>query len=260
MVMPQDIVFHLPFAPEASPDADGARQRSLDLYRRQGLVAHPVDRERFLRWDIAGLMAAWVPRAAGDLLDLTVDAVVVATFLDDQFDGPLAARPSRVAAACRAFTDVIASGGVAPAGTGPLIGAFAQVWRRLAHRASPAWLESTGRQFLAGRDPRAGLSAAGAPAPRRAPGAPCARPDRTGRGGDGASVPLAARRADGCRRPGWRLRGDRGAPVPDMLVAPHQDRHPPADLQPARCWRLASVTAYCACATSTSKRAHGSRA
>ncbi|MFF7754755.1 hypothetical protein ACFZCP_37230 [Streptomyces sp. NPDC007971] len=61
-------------------------------------------------------MAAWVPRAVGDLLDLTVDAVVVATFLDDQFDGPLAARPGRVAAACRAFTDVIASGGVAPAG------------------------------------------------------------------------------------------------------------------------------------------------
>ncbi|MGV4983230.1 hypothetical protein ACVB8X_01555 [Streptomyces sp. NRAIS4] len=36
-------------------------------------------------------MAAWAPRAAGDRLDVTVDAVVVATFLDDQFDGPLAA-------------------------------------------------------------------------------------------------------------------------------------------------------------------------
>ncbi|MEU5536970.1 hypothetical protein [Streptomyces sp. NPDC020362] len=104
MVMPQDIVFHLPCAPDVSADADGARRRSLDWCRSQGLVTHPVDRERFLRWDIAGLMAAWVSQAAGDRLDLTVDAVVVATFLDDQFDGPLAARPSRVAAACRAPT------------------------------------------------------------------------------------------------------------------------------------------------------------
>ncbi|KUN09218.1 hypothetical protein AQI95_05060 [Streptomyces yokosukanensis] len=147
MVMPQDIVFHLPFAPDVSPDTDGARQRSLDRCRRQGLVTHPVDQERFLRWDIAGLMAAWVPRASGDQLDLAVDAVVVATFLDDQFDGPLATRPRRVAAACATFIDVISSGGVAPTGAGPLVGAFAQVWRRLAHQASPAWLERTGRHW-----------------------------------------------------------------------------------------------------------------
>ncbi|WP_189956493.1 terpene synthase family protein [Streptomyces alanosinicus] len=145
--MPQDIVFPLPFAPDVGADVDGARRRSLDWCRRQGLVTHPVDQERFLRWDIAGLMAAWVPRAAGDRLDLTVDAVVVATFLDDQFDGPLATQPHRVAASCRAFTDVIASGGVAPAGAGPLIGTFAQVWRRLADQASPAWLEETGRHW-----------------------------------------------------------------------------------------------------------------
>ncbi|AOR30019.1 hypothetical protein BFF78_02055 [Streptomyces fodineus] len=149
--MPQDIVFHLPFAPEVGPDADGARRRSLDWCRRQGLVAHPVDQERFLRWDIAGLMAAWVPRAAGDRLDLTVDAVVVATLLDDPFDGPLAAQPRRVAAACRAFTDVITSGAGAgagaPAGAGPLVCAFGQVCRRLAYQASPAWLESTGRHW-----------------------------------------------------------------------------------------------------------------
>ncbi|MFE9610274.1 hypothetical protein [Streptomyces sp. NPDC006012] len=145
--MPQDIAFHLPFAPDVSPDADDARRRSLDWCARQGLVAHPVNRRRFLRWDIAGLMAAWIPRATGERLDLAVDAVVVATFLDDQFDGPLAAEPRRVAAACRTFTDVIASDGAAPAGAGPLAGAFAQVWRRLAHRASSDWLAATGQHW-----------------------------------------------------------------------------------------------------------------
>lgn len=64
-------------------------------------------------------MAMWSPRAAGDRLDPAVDAVVVATFLDDQFDdGPSADRPGRVAAVCRTFTDVIASDGAAPAGCG----------------------------------------------------------------------------------------------------------------------------------------------
>ncbi|MBB5928329.1 hypothetical protein FHS34_003798 [Streptomyces echinatus] len=145
--MPQDTVFELPFAPDVSPDADGARRRSPDWCRGLGLVTHPVDQQRFLRWDIAGLMAAWLPRATGDRLDPAVDAVVVATFLDDQFDGPLADQPLRVAAACRAFTDVIASAGAVPAGAGPLTAAFAQVWIRLAHRASPAWLESAGQHW-----------------------------------------------------------------------------------------------------------------
>ncbi|MFJ4578346.1 terpene synthase family protein [Streptomyces echinatus] len=145
--MPQDTVFELPLAPDVSPDADGARRRSLDWCRGRGLVTHPVDQQRFLRWDIAGLMAAWLPRATGDRLDMAVDAVVVATFLDDQFDGPLADQPLRVAAACRAFTDVIASAGAVPAGAGPLTAAFAQVWLRLAHRASPAWLESAGQHW-----------------------------------------------------------------------------------------------------------------
>ncbi|MFF5438691.1 hypothetical protein [Streptomyces achromogenes] len=139
--MPQDIAFDLPFEPAVSPDVDAARQRSLRWSRRLGLLRHPADRQRFLSWDIAGLMAAWNPGATGDRLDLTVDAVVVATFLDDQFDGPLAAQPQRVEAACRAFTEVMVTGGVAPPGAGPLIVAFADVWRRLAEEASVAWLE-----------------------------------------------------------------------------------------------------------------------
>ncbi|MEU9338571.1 hypothetical protein AB0D49_36385 [Streptomyces sp. NPDC048290] len=145
--MPQDTVFHLPFTVEVSPDVDGARRRSLDWARRRGLLTHPVDERRFLRWDIAGLMAAWVPRAIGPPLDLAVDAVVVATALDDQFDGPLADRPDLVAAACRDFTTVIATGGTPPPRAGALVDAFADVWRRLARDASPAWLTRTGRYW-----------------------------------------------------------------------------------------------------------------
>ncbi|MGW4027678.1 terpene synthase family protein, partial [Streptomyces sp. NPDC005009] len=57
-------------------------------------------------------------------------------------------QPQRVAAVCRAFTDVITSGGAAPPdGQGPLTGAFAHVWRRLTHQASPAWTERTAEHW-----------------------------------------------------------------------------------------------------------------
>ncbi|MFF7990660.1 hypothetical protein ACFZDG_12840 [Kitasatospora xanthocidica] len=146
--MPQDTAFTLPFRLETSrPDADAARHRSLRWSRRQGLVTNPVDEARFLRWDIAGLMAAWCPRAVGDRLDLTVDAVVIATFLDDHVDGPPADQPDRVAAVCADFATVIATGGQPPEGAGALIRAFGDVWRRLADGASPAWLERTGQHW-----------------------------------------------------------------------------------------------------------------
>ncbi|MFF3066882.1 hypothetical protein [Kitasatospora sp. NPDC057936] len=145
--MPQDTAFTLPFRTLTSPDADAARHRSLLWCRRQGLIAEPVDEVRFLRWDIAGLMAAWNPRASGAQLDLTVDAVVVATFLDDHVDGPLADQPDQVAAVCSDFATVIATGGRPPAGAGPLIRAFGDVWQRLADGASPAWLERTGQHW-----------------------------------------------------------------------------------------------------------------
>ncbi|MFF9481522.1 hypothetical protein [Streptomyces sp. NPDC014733] len=140
-------MFHLPFPPGESPDIDAARQRSLAWCRKQRLVAHPTDEQRFLRWDIAGLMAAWCPRASQDPLDLTVDAVVVATFLDDQIDGPLADRPDQVGDVCQDFTEVISSGGRAPAGAAPLITACAHVWKRLAEGSAPDWLERTGQHW-----------------------------------------------------------------------------------------------------------------
>ncbi|PNE40149.1 MULTISPECIES: terpene synthase family protein [Streptomyces] len=145
--MPQDTVFVLPFSPRVSPDVEAARHRSLAWCRRQNLVTHPVDEQRFLRWDIAGLMATWCPEASRDQLDLTVDAVVVATFLDDHIDSPLADQPDQVDVVCRDFTTVIASEGSSPPHAGPLVTAFAEVWRRLAHGATPGWLERTGQHW-----------------------------------------------------------------------------------------------------------------
>ncbi|MFG2287614.1 hypothetical protein ACGFOU_16345 [Streptomyces sp. NPDC048595] len=145
--MPQDVEFALPFRTRISPDADAARARSLDWCRRRGLVTNSVDEGRFRRWDIAGLMAAWIPDASGDRLDLAVDAVLVATFLDDQFDGPLARQTRRVRAVCHAFHDVMAPSGGAPEESGPLVTAFAEMWGRLSRGASAERIDRTARHW-----------------------------------------------------------------------------------------------------------------
>ncbi|MFJ8471135.1 hypothetical protein [Kitasatospora sp. NPDC094011] len=157
--MPQDTAFTLPFGAATGPDADAARHRSLHWCRRQRLVEDPVDELRLLQWDFAGLMAGWNPRASGEQLDLTVDAVVVAALLNDHIDdhiddpvhgplaGPLADRPDRIAALCAELSTVIATAGRPPAAAGPLVRAFADVWRRLADGASPGWLERTGQHW-----------------------------------------------------------------------------------------------------------------
>lgn len=145
--MPQDIDFELPFSAAVSPDAESAGTRSLLWARERALVTNTVDEQRFLRWDIAGLMARWVPEAAGTGLDLAVNAVVVATLLDDQFDGELADRPEQIAALCADFATVT-HGCTLPAATaGPLARSFAEVWALLCAGASDAWRERTAEHW-----------------------------------------------------------------------------------------------------------------
>ncbi|MER5884014.1 hypothetical protein ABT160_09315 [Streptomyces sp. NPDC001941] len=155
--MPQDVPIPLPFTPvtgqsahtagsSSGPDAGAARARSLAWCERHRLVNDPVAAERFTDWDIAGLMAAWIPGAAGERLDLAVDAVAVAAFLDEQFDGPAGARPERVEAVCAAFRAVTAGHRAAP-GAPPLVVAFADVWRRLCAGASAPWVRAAARHW-----------------------------------------------------------------------------------------------------------------
>lgn len=136
--MPQDIPISLPFQQRISPDVDGARERAVPWARRHGLITGPVDERRFVSWDMAGLMARWAPLATGTALDMVVDAVNVATMLDDQFDGPLADKPDQVARACADFHAVVRAETPRP-GAGPLSRAFADVWTRLRVGRSAYW-------------------------------------------------------------------------------------------------------------------------
>lgn len=145
--MPQDVDFAIPFPARVSSDIGPARERSLSWARRMELVVHAVDEQRFLAWDIAGLMARWLPDASGADLDLAVDAAVVTTLLDDQFDSPLGSRPDEVARVCGELTAVIAPEGATGLRT-PLSLALAHLWERLSHGASGEWLARARRHWV----------------------------------------------------------------------------------------------------------------
>lgn len=140
--MPQDIEFTLPFPVRPSRDRGQALDRSLAWATRHGLIVTPVDESRYRNSDIAGLMAKWLPDADGADLDLAVDAVVVGTLLDDQIDGPLGTDAEAVAQVCAELVAVTDPNATAVP-RAPLGRAFADVWRRLSHQASPEWLART---------------------------------------------------------------------------------------------------------------------
>jgi hypothetical protein len=144
--VPEPPVIHLPFSSRHGPGKDAAADRNLRWARRHGLISTPADERRYLSWDIADLMTRWLPLAQGPGLDLGVDVVTVATLMDDQFDGPLAVRPAEVADACGAMLEILEPGG-SPVLPGTLGAAFADVWDRMCHGASPEWRMRAARHW-----------------------------------------------------------------------------------------------------------------
>ncbi|WP_342374827.1 hypothetical protein NVS55_26305 [Myxococcus stipitatus] len=138
--MPRAVNFALPFESACSPDRDAARLRNLTWARRLGLVTNAVDEQRYLAWDIADLTARWLPCASGAELDLGIDAIVVGTLIDDQFDGARALSPDQLSECCDMLLDVLRfDERYSPSCV--LAAALADVWERQRRGASREWAE-----------------------------------------------------------------------------------------------------------------------
>jgi hypothetical protein len=142
--VPQDVDVFMPFPPRISPDASAARARAVAWARAHGLITCPADEERFTLWDIAGLMARWLPDATGTVLDQAVNVVNLITILDDQFDSPANRDPERAAQIGFDFAQLARPGGAAIP-DGPLAQAYGEVRDWLYGGASPIW---TQRAFI----------------------------------------------------------------------------------------------------------------
>ncbi|GEN07857.1 germacradienol/geosmin synthase/pentalenene synthase [Myxococcus fulvus] len=145
--VPRVVAFPIPFASRCSPDRDAARQRNLDWARASGLVANEVDERRYGSWDIADLAARWLPRASGAELDLAVDAIIVGTLIDEQFDGARDVPPEQVRVDCEALLDVLQVEGRPPSPVGVLATALADVWERTCRGASLEWRRRAARHW-----------------------------------------------------------------------------------------------------------------
>jgi hypothetical protein len=141
--MPQDIGFYLPFSSRVSHDEDAARWRDLAWARAHGLVAGEESEWRYLSWDIAGLMARWIPEAVGPGLDLATNAVSLTAVLDDQIDAPsVRAAPDLVAQICSPLIEVMDPGVTSTASLRmPLVAAFTDIWHRLISGMPESWQE-----------------------------------------------------------------------------------------------------------------------
>ena len=138
--MPQDIDFFMPFPERISPDVDGARSRSLAWVRRKGLITSLADEDRIRAWDIAGLMARWIPGATGPDLDPAVENVLLVTMLDDQFDTPHRRELEEYARICGHLAELVRPASTTVA-NGPFALALKEVWDRLCAGASPLWIQ-----------------------------------------------------------------------------------------------------------------------
>ncbi|WP_408888424.1 terpene synthase family protein [Myxococcus faecalis] len=139
--------FPMPFPSRCSPDRDAARRRNLDWARASGLVTNEIDERRYGSWDIADLAARWLPRASGARLDLAVDAIVVGTLIDEQFDGARDIPPEQVRADCETLLAVLQVEGPPSSPVGVLATALADVWARTCRGASLEWRRRAARHW-----------------------------------------------------------------------------------------------------------------
>lgn len=144
--MNADVQFYLPFPSRVSPFKDEAREHNLSWARHHRLVDNPRDESCYRSWDIADLMARWLPDASLPGLDLAVDALSFAALLDDQFDGPLAEQPAHVSDACATLSMVLESDYATVSGS-PMADAFADVWSRQCHGTSNEWRERAAQHW-----------------------------------------------------------------------------------------------------------------
>lgn len=137
--MSQAVNLTMPFASLCHPDLEAARLRNLEWARNAGLVLTEVDQHRYLRWDMAGLIARWIPRASAADLDLGIDSISVAVLLDEHFDGDEAPHPDYVEEVCATVFAILEPGGLLSAPSGVIATALADVWARHSRGVSPWW-------------------------------------------------------------------------------------------------------------------------
>jgi hypothetical protein len=130
-----------PFPFSVNPHAPQAREHLAAWTQDSGLLRGTRARERFERADFGWFAALVYPTADAERLDLMADWFAWLFLVDDQLDDSDFGRsPERMAKAVSLMRGVLDDPAAPhPAALPPVVGALADLWRRTAGDASPAW-------------------------------------------------------------------------------------------------------------------------
>lgn len=148
--MPQNVIIDLPIPPRLNPGIAAARKRNLEWMNRHRLVSGHSATHRYIFSAVADLAAYSYPDAEGDDLDLAFDTMGWFFLFDDLFDVPEGREADVAVDVCQQLIRVIHHPLSQETGhEAPLVGAFADIWRRARtgmseqwqHRAAHNWVE-----------------------------------------------------------------------------------------------------------------------
>ncbi|GAA1309181.1 terpene synthase family protein [Saccharothrix xinjiangensis] len=145
--IPQETAFHIPFPPAVSPDVSAVHPDSMAWLRRHGMLGSDAAARRLEGWRLTELAGRFFPDARGEDLRLGADVMGFFFLFDDQFDHPDGLRAEVVAVSKELLRLTSLPPGPAPAGTGPAVTAWADLWERSCRGMSPAWRVRAAREW-----------------------------------------------------------------------------------------------------------------
>ncbi|MEV6995953.1 hypothetical protein AB0N87_43725 [Streptomyces sp. NPDC093228] len=138
----QSLEFDMPFPGRVNPEIDYAIPRHLEWLDRFRLLPDYGSLEQYLDWGFPDLGSRWFPAAAGEDLDLALDAYAWMVVLDGQWDTHTGQDPVAVQSAVDSLYRVISGSLQQGADVGEYSAAglaLRDIWLRLCEGMPPSW-------------------------------------------------------------------------------------------------------------------------
>ncbi|MFF1304288.1 pentalenene synthase [Streptomyces sp. NPDC058307] len=147
--MPQNITIKLPIPSRLNTGLATARERNLEWMRRHNLVSGHEAIHRYMFSAVADLAAYSYPDAEGADLDLAFDTMGWFFLFDDLFDVPEGREADVAVDVCQQLIALVTQ--PSPRETNrdaPLVGAFADIWRRATTGMSHEWQQRAAHNWV----------------------------------------------------------------------------------------------------------------
>jgi pentalenene synthase len=147
--MPQNVTIKLPIPPRLNAGLAAARERNLEWMRQQKLVLGHRAINRYKFSAVADLAAYSYPDVEGDDLDLAFDTMGWFFLFDDLFDVPEGRKADAAVDVCQQLIALVSHPSPQKVNHDvPLVGAFADIWRRAKRGMSDEWQQRAAHNWV----------------------------------------------------------------------------------------------------------------